>query len=387
MSRIAFVALVAAILGVATASPTVKAIKCLRANNNFLNYLSSNTIKEVQIFETPQKGLDQCGDEWRNFGTCCKVSDLITYAQNDADKLRNHYTNLRQLMENYSSLFSEILSDLPRFKTTNKINDDRAHLMKALLDLASTKLSGTLNNLATRLDKKKQFDSCWEQMITLRSSSLCSTCSGRSLVFVHAKKAMISASSCHSLVTNCKFAFRLLIEFLEAIKTIAEQLNDFSPESRSLTKELSNACREASRNQIQKAINALVTSDYADQAAEALLCSKFVRFEGPSFVELMHDILDIDIGLFYKVRNKLNQRRLLTRNPRKLSNVNWTIPVKETSTQFQTIFEGDVFVIEPKFQAKIDSSYVSTIGAAGTQGNMMSSWLRVIPMNLSLAFP
>ena len=391
MKPLTLAAMLLVILRGASVLANFQPFNCAFSQNPYLRYLSSNQVQKVQMHEYPVFDSNRCGSEWSKFGTCCNTQDLILYAEKDASRINAYSERLRGLMATYSTVFSSLLSDLSAIdKKDIHGKGQKALLMKALASLSQTNFHRALRDLATRLDKKAAFNSCWNKMAEIRSNSLCSTCSGRSLVFFRENKGVISDSSCSSIIASCKHTFEIMVEFMQGIDAISEQFKDTSPRSQHLAKELTMANQEASKNQIQRTIKKLVSGGYSDPAAEDFVCSKFVRLGGRTFVEKMYEILNIDTSLFERVRDSLGSRRLLSKQPRKLLKADWSLSTntEERPPIFEGgLFEGDVYVVPPQVESKVDSAYASTFGAAGTGLNVVASWMRVIPMNMSRAFP
>jgi hypothetical protein len=61
---------------------------------------------------------------------------------------------------------------------------------------------------------------CWEEMIKIRKSALCFTCSGRSEKFFYKNEALIDEGLCKRVVENCLDAFVYSTKYLQAIASI-----------------------------------------------------------------------------------------------------------------------------------------------------------------------
>ena len=151
-----------------------------RNNNPYILLLKE---ANVLLLDTPKK-VQACGNEWMSFGTCCDLNSLTLAVNTDVNQIKTQMSELVYNLENIETSFSKLKDGIkPRL-------DDRTDIafqnmrpkIQALLNIKAVQISGVKAAVAR----------CWNHMAKIRSSSVCTTCSGRSQIFFSGNKAMVS---------------------------------------------------------------------------------------------------------------------------------------------------------------------------------------------------
>ena len=190
-------------------------------------------MRERMAFDTPLQVLDQvsfnksdkiCAKEWHRHGTCCQSWNLQKHAADDeleimaASKklaslygaLKHHtkdfYENLMKLSLVHPKPLSR--SFLKKWTNNYKINS-RISAAKAFLEDAKNINALDLNFKKVKHGKnfkevfQESSEKCWNTVSRLRSSSICSLCSGRAEGFFKREKGMSTVNYCTEALTSC----------------------------------------------------------------------------------------------------------------------------------------------------------------------------------------
>lgn len=140
---------------------------------------------KVQIFETPMSpsNANSCGAEWTQHGSCCNEQDLARFIG---------------LEERLITLNDEFLTE------------------------AVTKASVAIGKGQEFSNFKLHSANCWNHIKQVRSSALCSICSGRSeLFFSRHGKAWITLETCVAGVESC-------LSFFAELPKLDQAMNQFA---------------------------------------------------------------------------------------------------------------------------------------------------------------
>ena len=162
--------------------------------NPFLAALKS---QGVTIYESPQINNEKCGNEWKQFGSCCEQSTLVNYAQQDYTDLFNRFNNIHlEYMKFKGRMDKEIL------KQKDSVKKELENIQKEA------------KAIFTKVNEQGFF-SCPDILAKVRSSSLCDTCSGRSeRYFTTDKYAQLSLSDCKTVIDGCSLPWKIMAEMI-----------------------------------------------------------------------------------------------------------------------------------------------------------------------------
>ena len=221
---------------------------------------------------------------------------------------------------------------------------------------------------------------CLETLLKSRGSSLCTTCSGRSEHFFAAGKVLISDKACTDLVGRCKtyLTFPLkLTEFLNPYFQSISPLNN-GPVLSKLRQSLIFKDRESLFTLKRELEN-------DNTKGKVIFCERLTRLQKDLFLHriipeliLARDSTEVIISDYKKIIQNMP--------------TNWSVTKRilsrllQSDVNFEQLFAGDAIVVPP-VPSKVDSSYASFFGAAGSSGNEASSSLQLIPVNLTSMFP
>jgi len=63
-------------------------------------------------------------------------------------------------------------------------------------------------------------EKCWNKMIQMRSSSLCSSCSGRANLFFSKNRANIYHRTCSYVIKDCWFSFKVASQYFKTLSSL-----------------------------------------------------------------------------------------------------------------------------------------------------------------------
>ena len=218
--------------------------ECAR-KNVFLGKLAKNG---VRIFQYPQRNGQKCQAEWESHLTCCETSSLEKYAIHDSGNIRDYMDQLVKEIKlaAYSLvLFVEKVQDFESYPVT-WVKFKRLDTIEKIANFSKTEelkrsLGQDLIELREFVDElteiTKTFSSvqskCANRMNSMRSSSLCFTCSGRSEVFFSENKAILDMKDCTNFIHDCFDAWTMLIQIMNGMKRgrdIVESVKFYYPD-------------------------------------------------------------------------------------------------------------------------------------------------------------
>ena len=204
---------------------------CSSQNNPFLKTLVDH---HVMLNPEPVRATNTCGDEWKTFGTCCLESSVLAFAKKDSQE----FTEGNQR-------FTQQLADLVRaiFAASFKLNRRAGGPVRRqlrLFDLSSKRLSSPFAHIIEKIQEFKtinsKFDSerkeiakhqstCLDKLVELRMASFCSICSSRSSVFFRDNRALISMSTCRSIIGECHNYWASTIRVIQIISNVRKVID------------------------------------------------------------------------------------------------------------------------------------------------------------------
>ena len=223
--KLIFILLVLAVIGQSLQRNSTS--ECL-AKNPFIRVMSR---LNVTIYPKPTPDLENhCPGEWSQFNTCCEPSSLKKYSEKYAEHIRESVSDVnkeisvfQRFVERFNSTIYELaaLSDID-WKSSPLVSQNKTF---------KTQLAALLQEVNKKTIYKDFFDfrrsditefresniKCWDKMIQLRNSALCSTCSGRSEVFFSKLKANMQQNQCRSIIQDCWITFKYASKYFVSL--------------------------------------------------------------------------------------------------------------------------------------------------------------------------
>ena len=252
-------------------------------------FLSHMVELGMRTYDSPKFGVNMCGAEFAQFGTCCDETRIKAYVQKDKTAIQQTTEQVVREFEQFMSTTSHILhlakvvlslkkkilskfSDLRGKKIGRKLQtapapdaqppksglvgeaspipskkgllfnkrswaagqkgkNPRKKANKQIEGSDPTLIVRPLRNqikLLQKMNSELNFGvgtrQCWNQIANLRSSSVCSTCSGRSHIFFREEKALMSDETCTSILDKCYKPLRQLAYFISVLNLIPKLL-------------------------------------------------------------------------------------------------------------------------------------------------------------------
>ena len=173
--------------------------------------------KNVTFLQEPIFTSRRCGSEWKQHGSCCEETGLITYSIEDRKEITEAVQGLVDSLKVLQFNLSNILNLSSSFKTSdlNQLNNSE---VSTAIGYLKTETSTNLNQYLAGMLKEKNLPTnlttCWNKIATIRSNSLCSVCSSRSTSFFQGRKILINLWDCNSIMSQCAPAFNRMIEVI-----------------------------------------------------------------------------------------------------------------------------------------------------------------------------
>ena len=216
------------VLAISTCSNQTPVRSPCIGKNPFLSFIQS---KNVKILETSIINEDKCGSEWKEYGTCCELDSLITYSINDKKTIREAVSVTKEYTKSTVSQIFDLAEKLTSRKShksnlnrTRLFNLDERFVQELEVYFEESRGFSNLKIYQPGPTYDHSLDKCWEYMEKLRSTALCSTCSGRSQVYFLNEKAIVTEESCHELLGVCSRSFGYSLDFMKIMTEVGERL-------------------------------------------------------------------------------------------------------------------------------------------------------------------
>lgn len=237
------------------------------------------------------KNYNHCGAEWKTHGSCCEEQSALAYNRKDLALLTSATSIVSTAIANQIHIMSQIVDKMKGWIKYDK----KLSWLQGFIDNASKGL-GDIAKVGYNHHQE-----CWMNEIgSLRSSSLCSTCSSNSKNFFFQDKALISFATCQKMLNKCSpsfgqiiLAIRLACEMVKAIhglngKKVLDQVELTIPQSFvALFNELRNLDIYRRLNEYQLSIN----NQQKDRKASLTLCEMFISLHREPFIILIMDMM------------------------------------------------------------------------------------------------
>ena len=393
------------------------------SKNKFIENLWS---RDVKIFDSPRQTYQpsSCDFEWKPYKTCCDLDSLIEYAKKDREFTKQAVNYINEKFKDFYEPMNKLLSAFEKIANLPTNINAAARQKKKIFDLMKQTNLTSFKNMMANKNLTNYFvaenQKCWDHYISLRSSALCQTCSGRSQAFFNGTLGKVPAEMCTSILENCSVSFDMIVDFVEVVGVLAEQFDaiivPISPDPEYLyfrhTSSHNIGKYGNEFNYKKKEVGDVVKSFHSEFNAAAVsanakkeklpihlfeeagyLCNRFIRLSTSPFIEDVAAHFDIDSGLFqqaasylqasdgtsesslfanipvdpnWKVKNERYKQERADQSWQLKSNWNGSRRMLQLSPEFvdspiNSTFTGDVQVMAP-----VDNAYSSFLGAQGT---------------------
>ena len=381
------------------------------SHNPFLKFLKDSGVK---VFSTAV-ALSKCGNEWKDYGTCCDEATLAQFAKKEVESINESSLKFPQEIENLLSMLRRT-TETVRLEVNKtsifirlKQEKDRQSLkstepLKRLLALKKEDLAKLhvdeflpfengerLEKISKTIDSFSKYEDivsknlplliknrqpCIEKLSNIRSSSYCTTCSGRSHVFFKEQKAIIKIDDCRITIDKCHGYWSSLIEIidgLELIKEKVDKLKELIPKSNGPTKHTDFLSDWLNKNDLRKDLNKCQSNNKCDNSVAASICTNLISIKKPQTLMsetkiLMEDQrfdlnkvsentkraaeevqIDSIASAQFKPSHLMIQERLLQEGSSSSNDTNSSCGCGDTFDFGEFGFSADVIVINPPF--------------------------------------
>ena len=200
-----------------------------RGLNPFLEFLGRAGVTIYQNVKDAPKGDTVCQTEWSQYMTCCQGQSLVQYANADKKTILKHVDRVNQEYKDFIETIEAIklrsleldyfLENTVGFKGIQKYKTARI-LFKEIGDSYFKNLKSSTGVMRFAKENEK----CWKQMINIRQTSLCATCSSRSSEFFINGHVIVAPSVCAKIVMECKESFTNMDNYLQDVADLQNLL-------------------------------------------------------------------------------------------------------------------------------------------------------------------
>lgn len=345
---------------------------------------------------------DTCGGLWFKHGFICDKRRALAFTKRDKKYIKGGEKTFNKSLKTLAKLAKTLLSS--KLKGVHLKESEKADLRSYL-------------NEAYIAKTEEEAATCWNEVIRLRNSALCSVCSGNYRDFYYNHRAIVSLETCSRLTTMCDGHFNSISKMFRVKMTLMKVEHSLNPLKLPfgkllikfvffITKTLSTLIHER-ENQ---------TTPEDKEKVIAKLCSFYFRVKFkpllPLSMKVAHGLLkfirwriNIHVGLhkihdgikntfknlhnnFKKIGEKLIPKR--KRNKKRTSksrNLEEKVDLSEmknfselnSTASLNSIESGDIVVVKNH-----DNMFTAIDGGLGTT---LGQSLNYKPMNLTLIFP
>ena len=172
--------------------------------------------KSVQLPNVipPANAASSCGGLWKREGQACDLTRLTAYSKSEDNKIDAMLVDLKNMVNEFHSRIKRV-----NYQSVTSLTEDEKLYFKIWSD--PLMVSKYHNDAAT----------CWKEMKSKRSSSLCSACSGQYSKYFIWNKAVIDEKVCDVMLDSCLNFFSDSLDIpigVQAIKKVFLS-NPFTP--------------------------------------------------------------------------------------------------------------------------------------------------------------
>ena len=426
-----FICLIAAAAGLAVKN--LQVARTLSKKNPFIEQLYR---KGVVLSLQPKIIPSVCGQEFSSFGSHCGIESLKNYSLQDSGKITKRAFQVIKLIATNRAL---ILSMMHSAKSLLNATKGRNEFLEKFSSIDVGQMTGFSNPILKKILIIK-VRACLSKMIRIRSSSLCSICSGRFKMFFQKRKALISEETCEDILQTCASSFEHFLTYVEEIGRFATELSKLGPhlagfpmdsfqwalqvENMIIVKEMLH------KRKVTELIHEYLQSGSTHPEVSNKVCSMLVNLSHSPFFNEVKQLLDrCKFGIFQTLKNHFKRensaiKRAKKNNGRKLTAVfetpgmkknneekssasevgsdeqpqraNWEIQQAIPKVRIEPVeriiharlWSGDVTVVKSGLHFSfIDSSPDLRIGQNGLLQGNLGNLLIHLPMNMTNEFP
>lgn len=208
---------------------TAQATICSNKLNPFIKNLVSGG---VELLKLPKKIPNECGTEWKVYGTCCEVSSLVEYATKDIEGFQRATVKLTSELDNLigavglAATFAGI-SNQGKLRKASKDKKAEAEIEYLKAKNLFLKVKQVGDDSYKHLAVIKADKVCVNRLSKLRSASYCNTCAKRSPRFFKDGKALMSMETCKQTISDCHDYWFALITIIDNLASIDDQIQFF----------------------------------------------------------------------------------------------------------------------------------------------------------------
>ena len=207
-------ALMVSALGVAAQQTAFKP-DCSQSANDYR--LSMVNLRGLELLQTPNTTTGKCGQEWSDFGTCCKVDQLTKFINEDTvqisaavSKLSVEFTSTLEFLNKI--FIPNLTAVVLKLKSSNwnTVSQEEVKALEQLLGAPELVYLMEIYKEGQNSGAPEKFKICWDYQASLRAKAICSTCSANSKRFFYRQKGIVKEDICNVLITNCiKSVFKM----------------------------------------------------------------------------------------------------------------------------------------------------------------------------------
>ena len=348
-------------------------------SNPFLEKLRRSSI---DFLPSPNYQSQKCPFEWGVHGTCCIQDQMTSFANEDRLKVTRSVEEFISFVHSFKGWFKNLQENIQDIQKSGVaiVNP------KVIAFFEAVKSPEVQTSIERLIDTNYagDFISCWNQMITIRTNSICSLCSTRWHQFFFStgeKKAWLSKGTCSLVISACKPSFQKLVEFIELVDKINGQIRNSYDQIQLKTigaDKLFYKIEEWVKEISKKFIKSFLNSNESQKMDQ--LCEVSLQVYGKTMIEKVASVFNKESisklnELISHLREKIQKEKSGSRLRLLQSDLNSNFAINDQ------LFVGDV-----KVMANTDSSYTSYYGATGTSGNENSMHMDAIPLNITSKF-
>lgn len=210
----------------------VKQTTSQSCNRETLKYFQ-NSIK-FHYRPTLEANWHACHDEFSKYKSCCETESLKDYMQKavESDSLRwnnalkSVYIFRNEIINNLDALVAKVKELFPlidpavRESRVKQIGYDSAKMLNKFLPLLTKEYYNE-----TELHYRKEAQSCFDEVSTLRKNALCLVCSGRSLTYFNGERMNIKQRTCEGLTESCYNSFSFMFSIMGTSRAFLDLIN------------------------------------------------------------------------------------------------------------------------------------------------------------------
>ena len=269
-------------------------------DNHLVSYIKGRGVK---VLKSPKKTGDYCGTEWATHGTCCDTDDLQELILLEKQSMKKHLREfsheiwtgkgmMRKFIFKYNSIWKKFLRS--RRSGPSKEEEETHH--KDVLSQLQEILSYWKDHA---LDMKNAQKRCLKRLLSLRSSAMCSICSGRFSQFTVQNRIVIPEQACTSVVNECVDAWQTLLKLIQQFRQYREIVNEAkrnsllgNKKSKDYVSNMKSMENFAKKNNLKMFLKNCRSRSDCDFEAASTLCSTFVSIVQPLYIQKSMKILN-----------------------------------------------------------------------------------------------